>query len=91
MLDLLEARVADVLALMDAEALGLPAENAGILVLGQDDLFAVHEDLQGVLLSDVQGATELDGDDDPAQFVNLAYDASGFHMIPSPLLVVKIL
>ena len=62
---------ADIFALEIDNFLGFSAENAGRLVLFQDNRSAFHIDLNGVLLSDVQGAAQLNGKDDPTKLVHL--------------------
>ena len=72
---LTDAVGADILALEVDDILGVITENTGGLILFQHDGRAVHIDLQGVLLRDVQGAAQLDGQHDAAQLVHLPYDA----------------
>ena len=73
--DLLDAGVADVFALVHGQVLALAAEDAGILMLGEDDLFTVNKDLKRILLGDVKGPAQFDWDDDPSELVNLPHDA----------------
>ena len=55
---------------------GVAAEHAGGLTLPQNDASAVHIDLEGILFRNVQGAPQLDGQNDAAQLVHLADDTS---------------
>ena len=58
------------------------AENTRGLKFFQHDRRAVHIDLQGVLLLDIQCTAQFDGQYDAAQFVHLSDNASGFHKMP---------
>ena len=79
MCELFHAVGADVLALEDGDVLGAVAEDAGRLILFQHDRGAVHVDLQGVLLRDVERAAQFDGQDDKTEFVDAADEACRFH------------
>ena len=78
-LELVEAGLADVLALVVHNILRVVAEDAGRLILLEDDSRLINIDLERVLLSDVQSSAKLDGQDDSAEAVHLSYDAGRFH------------
>jgi hypothetical protein len=73
---LLQTVGAYILTLIDHHVLGIIAENAGRLVLFQDNGSAVHIDLERVALRDVQGTAQLDGQHDASEFVYFTYDSS---------------
>lgn len=78
-LQLLETVGADIFAAEIDHVLGIVAENAGGLILLQDDGGSIYIDLQRVLFRDVQCAPELDGENDPAEFIDLSDNAGRFH------------
>lgn len=80
LLQLFQALAADVLPLVGDHIAGVVAEDAGGLILAQDDRVAIHIDLQGVALVNVQGAAQLDGKDDPTQFIDFSDNSGGFHV-----------
>jgi Peptidase family M23 len=51
-----------------------PTEDADRLRLGQEDDVVLHRDLERVLLAEREALPDLDGDDDPAQVVDVADD-----------------
>jgi hypothetical protein len=51
-----------------------PTEDADRLRLGQEDDVVLHRDLERVLLAEREALPDLDGDDDPAQIVDVADD-----------------
>jgi hypothetical protein len=51
-----------------------PAEDADGLGLGKKDHVVFHRDLEGVLLAEREALSDLDGNDDPAQIVDVADD-----------------
>ena len=69
----------DILILELDDFFGLTAENAGGLVLFQYDSRAINVNFKGIFLCNVQGAAQLNGQYNAAQFVNFTNDASGFH------------
>ena len=77
--EFLDAVGADIFALEVDHVLGVVAENTGGLIFLQDDRGAVHVDLKGVLLGNIQGATELDWENNPPQFIHLSHNSSRFH------------
>ena len=79
-LELVQAGLADVLALVVDNVLCVVAENAGRLILLEDNGGLVNINLEGVLLGDVQSSAKLDGQDDSAEAVHLSYDAGRFHI-----------
>ena len=79
----LHAAGADVLPMEDGDAVGLIAEDAGGLILLQHDGLAVHVNLQTVLLCNVQGAAEFNGEHDASQLVHLTHDTGRFHTTKS--------
>jgi hypothetical protein len=68
------AFLADVFATKMCDIVGVTAENAGWLVLFQDNFFLVNVDLQRVFFCDAQGAAQFDRDYHPAELVHLSYD-----------------
>jgi hypothetical protein len=81
----IQAGLADVLALVVDDILSVVAENAGRLILLEDDGRFVNINLKRVLLSDIKSSAKLDRQDDSAKAVHLSYDAGRFHVfLPKP-------
>ena len=74
-----EALLADALALVGGEGLGRAAEYARFLVFCEDDAVALCMDLKRVAYVDAEGATDLDGEYEAAELVDLSDNACGFH------------
>ena len=72
---LLHAVGADVLAAVVLDVPAVTAEDAGRLVLLENNGLAVDIDFDSVLLRDVQRAAQLDGQNDSAELVDLSDDA----------------
>ena len=70
---------ADVLALVVDDVLRVVAEDAGRLILAQDDGLTIHEDLDAVLLLDTERSSQLDGKHDTAELVNFSNNTGRFH------------
>ena len=81
--ELLDAVEADVFALEVDHVLGVIAEDAGGLILFQNNGGAVHIDFQRIFFGDIQGAAQLNGKNDPAKLVDFAHDSSRFHVTHS--------
>ena len=80
----LQALGANVLALEIDHVMCIVTENAGRLILLQNDRIAVYVDFQSVALSDAHSAAQLDGQDDAAQLIYFSYDTGSFHCwVPS--------
>ena len=79
---------ADVLAFKIDDIFGVITENAGGLILLQDDGGTIHVDLQGVFLRDVQGAAQLDRQHDTAQLIDLPHNTGRFQF-DHPFLVIR--
>jgi hypothetical protein len=77
-----QALSADILPLVGHQALGRRTENAGRLVLLQDDTIILHKDLDLIPLSDIQRTPDLDGQNDSSQLVYLANNTRRFHKNP---------
>jgi hypothetical protein len=56
------------------QGVAAPTEDADRLRLGQEDDVVLHRDLERVLLAERESLPDLDGDDDPAQVVDVADD-----------------
>ena len=80
LLQLRQAAGADVPAFILDDILYIVAESAGGLILLQNDLIAVHVDLQGILLRDIQGAPQFNGQNDAAEAVHLSDDSGSLHL-----------
>lgn len=78
-LHLFNAGCTDALAVEINDIVNLVAENAGGLILLQNDLVFVNENFNRVLLLNVQGLSDFDGKNDSAQLVYLANDSRRFH------------
>ena len=76
-----DALAADILLAEGNQTPGGAAENAGRLKLLQHDSVAFHEDFQFIPLGDVQGAADLNGQDNAAQIVNFSNNTSRLHMV----------
>ena len=72
---LLHAVGADVLASVVFDISAVAAEDAGRLILLENNGFAIDIDFDSVLLRDVQRAAQLDGQNDSAELVDLSDDA----------------
>ena len=66
---------ADVLAAENHDILGVIAENAGGLILSEDNRGTIHVDLQRVLFGDIQRTAQFDRQDDAAQLINFPNDS----------------
>ena len=86
-MELAQAGRANVFTLEHRDVLRAVTEDAGRLILLQHDGGSVNIDLQGVLLRDVQGSSQFDGQDDTPQFVYPAYNSSGFHLCSTSFLI----
>jgi hypothetical protein len=56
------------------ERVASPTEDADCLRLGQEDDVVLHRDLERILLAERKALPDLDGDDDPAQVIDVADD-----------------
>lgn len=56
------------------ERVASSAEDADCLRLGQEDDVVLHRDLERILFAKRKALTDLDGDDDPAQVIDVADD-----------------
>ena len=56
------------------QGIAAPTEDADRLRLGQEDDVVFHRDLERILLAEREALSDLDGDDDPAQVVDVADD-----------------
>lgn len=81
LLKLFQAVGADILALEVDDILSIGAEDAGRLVLFQDNGIALSINLDGISFGDVQGPAELNRDDQSSEVVKLSNDTSRFHDI----------
>jgi len=56
------------------QGIAAPTEDADRLRLGQEDDVVLHRDLERILLAEREALPDLDGDDDPAQVIDVADD-----------------
>ena len=56
------------------------AEDACRLVFFQNDGVFVHEDFNGILAGKRKVLSDLDGENDPSEFIDASDDSSRFHM-----------
>jgi len=77
--ELLHAVRADVLASVVFDISAVAAEDAGRLILLENNGFAIDIDFDSVLLCDVERAAQFDGQNDSAELVDLSDDTCGFH------------
>ena len=75
----LNALRANVFSTEHNDILCVVAENAGRLILFQNDRSSVHVDLQGILFGDVQGAAQFDRENNTAQLIDFSYDSGRLH------------
>jgi hypothetical protein len=73
--ELYETFLANVLALEVYQIIRVIAEEAGRMILFQNDGLFVDEDFDGVLYVDTQCPAKFDGDYDPPEGVHFANDA----------------
>ena len=76
---------ANVLALVVDDVFRVITEDAGRLILAQDDGLAIHEDLDAVFFLDAEGSSQLDGEHDTTQLVNLSNNACRLHSKMPPI------
>jgi hypothetical protein len=69
-----DAVAADGTAAVLLQRVASPTEDADRLRLGQEDDVVLHRDLEWILLAERKALSDLDGDDDPAQVVDVADD-----------------
>jgi hypothetical protein len=69
-----DAVAADGTAAVLLQRVATPTEDADRLRLGQEDDVVLHRDLERILLAERKALSDLDGDDDPAQVVDVADD-----------------
>ncbi len=81
-----QAGSADVFVLINLDVVGTVAEDTGGLILFKDDGVLVDIDFQRVPLGYAQGAPQLNGKNNAAEWIDLTYDSGGFHC-DSPLLL----
>ena len=60
-------------------------EDAGRLILAQDDGLAIHENLDAVFFLDAEGSSQLDGEHDTAQLVNFSNNTCRLHSKMPPI------
>ena len=76
LLQSLDALGADVFTVEYYDILGIIAENAGGLVLLQDNGRTIHVDFKRILFCYVKGTAQFDGKNDAAQLVHFSHDSS---------------
>jgi hypothetical protein len=83
-LQLFKALIADQLALEKVHITRVVAEDAGGMILLQDDLVAFRKDFEGILHGNIHGLAQFDGNYDSSQVVKLPYDTGRFHSVWPP-------
>ena len=73
--ELCKALGADVLALEDCDSACISAERTRGCVLLENDLIVLYIDLKAVLDTDVKSSSQLDRDNDSAEFVHFSYNS----------------
>ena len=76
---LVAAAAANVLVIIDGQLFLGAAEDAAGKILLENDLVAVHINLNVTVDVDAQGAAQLYGENDAAEVVNFSYDTGRFH------------
>ena len=74
LLQFFQAVAADQLILVVHHVPRVIAEDAGGMILLQDDFIILHKDFQRIAQADVHGSAQFDGDDDPPQIIQFAND-----------------
>lgn len=82
-----EAGTADALVAVGEQVILRAAENAGGLVFAQDDVILLRRDFEQIVFLNIHCAPQLDGQNDPPEFINLTND-SCLHMSRSLSLFV---
>jgi hypothetical protein len=77
---ILNAFHANIPTMVGDQIMGRATKHAAMLTLLQNDLIIVQIDLQFVTLCNIQSATQLNRENDSAQFINLANNTSRFHI-----------
>lgn len=78
---MLDALGADVFTLVAYNTLGAVAENAGGMILVEDDIVALNKNLQCVAFCNVQSTAELNGKNDSSELIYLSYNTGRLHSI----------
>lgn len=79
------AGTADLFALEIGNLACFTAENAGGLILSEDDGVVFKIDLNTAAGADGQSVSHFDGENDSAQIINFSHDSCCFHSLFSPL------
>jgi hypothetical protein len=72
--------VANMLTFVQRQLMACTAEDAGSLILLQNNLVVLRKDLQFIPLGYVQHPAQLNGQDNSTQLVNFSNNTCGFHM-----------
>ena len=80
-LDLVETIGADAFTVEENDVVCVVAEDAGGMILLEDDAAVVGEDLDGVLDLDVHRLADLNGEHDSAELVNFSDHSCRFHNV----------
>ena len=83
-LELLQAVFADQLILVSHNIPRIVAENAGRMVLFENDLVVLHKDFQCIAQADIHGPAQFNGNYDSAQIVQFADYPRRFQCYPLP-------
>ena len=75
---------ADVLALEGAYTLGVSAEDAGRLILFEDDRVGIRIDFQSILFANLQSSPQFDRKNDASQLIDFANDTGRFQVAVPP-------
>lgn len=79
-LDFLNAIAADELAVKALNVVRIAAENAGRLVLLENDLVVFDKNLNRITIAYSEVLSELNRDNESSELINFSYYACGFHM-----------
>ena len=82
------AGLADSLVLKDGNLLRACAENAGGNVFCEENVIALHEDFNGIVVLNIHLAAHFLGDNDAAKLVDLADNTGCFHRNTSLFVVL---
>lgn len=74
-LDLLKTGFADALFVEENDIVNVVTEDAGGLILLQDDLVLINEYLQRGVIRNIEGLSYALGDHDASQIIDLSYES----------------
>lgn len=78
---MLDAIRANVLSLIAYDTLCAVAEDAGGMILVENDVVTLNKDFQRITLGNIKSTAQFNGKDDASKLVNFSYNSGRFHTI----------